>query len=70
MVWLSSTEKSFEHAEDVMRRFEERFLDFRFGPKGKAVAVSVACAVAGVIVLRRREPDLPRPYLCPLYPVR
>jgi APA family basic amino acid/polyamine antiporter len=26
-------------------------------------------AVAGVIVLRRREPDLPRPYLCPLYPV-
>ena len=26
-------------------------------------------AVAGVIVLRRREPDLPRPYRCPLYPL-
>jgi APA family basic amino acid/polyamine antiporter len=26
-------------------------------------------AVAGVVLLRRREPDLPRPYLCPLYPV-
>jgi len=26
-------------------------------------------AVAGVLILRRREPDLPRPYLCPLYPV-
>lgn len=26
-------------------------------------------AVAGVIILRRREPGLPRPYLCPLYPV-
>jgi basic amino acid/polyamine antiporter, APA family len=25
-------------------------------------------AVAGVLILRRREPDLPRPYLCPLYP--
>jgi APA family basic amino acid/polyamine antiporter len=25
-------------------------------------------AVAGVLVLRRREPDLPRPYRCPLYP--
>lgn len=25
-------------------------------------------AVAGVVILRRREPDLPRPYLCPLYP--
>ena len=26
-------------------------------------------AVAGVIILRRREPDLVRPYRCPLYPV-
>jgi APA family basic amino acid/polyamine antiporter len=26
-------------------------------------------AVAGVIILRRREPELPRPYLCPLYPL-
>jgi APA family basic amino acid/polyamine antiporter len=26
-------------------------------------------AVAAVMVLRRREPDLPRPYLCPWYPV-
>jgi APA family basic amino acid/polyamine antiporter len=25
-------------------------------------------AVAGVVLLRRREPQLPRPYLCPLYP--
>lgn len=25
-------------------------------------------AVAGVLVLRRREPELPRPYRCPLYP--
>jgi APA family basic amino acid/polyamine antiporter len=25
-------------------------------------------AVAGVIILRRRQPELPRPYLCPLYP--
>lgn len=26
-------------------------------------------AVAGVMVLRRREPELPRPYRCPWYPV-
>lgn len=26
-------------------------------------------AVAGVVILRRREPELRRPYLCPLYPV-
>jgi APA family basic amino acid/polyamine antiporter len=26
-------------------------------------------AVAGVLILRRREPDLARPYRCPLYPV-
>jgi APA family basic amino acid/polyamine antiporter len=26
-------------------------------------------AVAGVIVLRRRDPELPRPYRCPWYPV-
>jgi APA family basic amino acid/polyamine antiporter len=26
-------------------------------------------AVAGVVILRRREPELPRPYRCPLYPV-
>ena len=26
-------------------------------------------AVAGVVVLRRREPDLPRPYRCPWYPL-
>lgn len=26
-------------------------------------------AVAGVVILRRREPELPRPYLCPLYPL-
>jgi APA family basic amino acid/polyamine antiporter len=25
-------------------------------------------AVGGVLILRRREPELPRPYLCPLYP--
>jgi len=35
---------------------------------GVAIALFSAAAVASVAVLRRREPDLPRPYRVPLYP--
>ncbi|MCP4846506.1 MAG: amino acid permease [Verrucomicrobiaceae bacterium] len=31
--------------------------------------LSLAAAVFGVVILRRRQPDLPRPFRCPLYPL-
>ena len=31
--------------------------------------LSLAAAVFGVVVLRARQPDLPRPFRCPLYPL-
>jgi APA family basic amino acid/polyamine antiporter len=31
--------------------------------------LSLAAAVLGVVVLRHRQPDLPRPFRCPLYPL-
>jgi APA family basic amino acid/polyamine antiporter len=36
---------------------------------GTVLTIFSALAVGSVFVLRRREPDLPRPYRTPLYPV-
>jgi APA family basic amino acid/polyamine antiporter len=43
--------------------FEQLFTSYVF-----IAWIFYGLAVAGVVVLRRREPDLPRPYRCPLYP--
>ena len=44
--------------------FEQLFTSYVF-----TAWIFYGLAVAGVFVLRRREPGLPRPYLCPWYPV-
>jgi APA family basic amino acid/polyamine antiporter len=43
--------------------FEQLFTSYVF-----TAWIFYGLAVAGVVVLRRREPDLPRPYRCPWYP--
>ena len=45
-----------------------RMVDEHIIPRGTVLMIFRALAVGAVPILRRREPELPRPYRTPLYP--